>query len=111
MEEMFHFSPDRRVKDWIFLKEHMIIKVYGFSHEPYILPAFLTPRIFALEFIRHKLIVENEHFITFRKVCEIKFHLKVGQFIIKNKISLPMIEGLLQDMNFMKATKVNYDPH
>ena len=22
-----------------------------------------------------------------------------------------MVDGLLQDMNFMKATKINYDPH
>ena len=57
MEEMLEFSPDIRVGDWFLLKEHTIIKVYGFVHEPYILPTFLTPMILALEFIRHKLIM------------------------------------------------------
>ena len=61
--------------------------------------------------MRHKLIVGNAHFLSFRKASEIKFPLKVGPFIIKNKASLPLVEGLLQDMNFMKATKINYDPH
>ena len=93
------------------LKEHTIIRVYGFFHKPYILPVFLTPVIFSLEFIRKKLTVENELFINFKKAFQIKFSLKVGPLLIKNKVSLLVIEGLLQDMNFMKATKVNYDLH
>ena len=95
MEEMLEFSPDIRVGDWFLLKEHTIIKVYGFVHEPYILLTFLTPKILALEFIRHKLIMENEHFLSFRKASEIKFTLKVGPFIIKNKFSLLVVEILL----------------
>ena len=78
------------------LKEHVIIRFYGFSHEPYILLAFLTPKIFSMEFIRQKLIVENEHFINFRKASKIKFPLKVDPFIIKNKVAFPVFEGLLQ---------------
>ena len=65
------------------------------------MPTFLTPRIFSLEFIIQKLIVENEHFLSFRNSYEIKFPLKVGPFIIKNKAALSVGEGLLQDMNFM----------
>ena len=111
MEEKLQFSPDRRVGNCFFLKEHTIIKVYGFFHEPYIFPTLLTPKIFSMEFIKHKLIVENEHFINFRKDYEIKLPLKVGPFVIKNKASLLVIEGLLQNMNLMKSTKINYDPH
>ena len=76
MEEMLQFDPDRRLVDWFLLKEHTIIRVYGFVHESYILPAFLTPDIFTLEFIRQKLIVENEHFLSLREDLEIKFPLK-----------------------------------
>ena len=82
-----------------------------FSHEPYILPAFLTPRIFALEFIRYKLIVENEHFINFRKYLEVKFPWVVGPFIIKSKDTVPVIESFLKDMGFQITTTVNDDPH
>ena len=73
MKESLQFSPDKRIGDWFLLEEHTIIRVYGFTHEPYILPAFLTPIIFPLDLIRKKLIVENEHFINFRKASEIKF--------------------------------------
>ena len=60
-------QPYKRVGDCFFLKEHTTIIVYGFVHEPYILLEFLTPSIFALEFIRHKLIIENHHFLRSRK--------------------------------------------
>ena len=73
MKEFLQFSPDKRIGDWFLLEEHTIFRVYGFTHEPYILPAFLTPRMFALENIIKNLIVENEHFINFRKASEIKF--------------------------------------
>ena len=46
----------------------------------------LTPRIFALELIKKKLIIENEHFINSRKSWEIKFLWMVGPFINKRKI-------------------------
>ena len=82
-----------------------------FYHEPYILLVFLTPRVISLEFITRKLIVENEHFISFKKAYEIKFPWEVGPFIIKNKAALPVVESLLQEMNFNKAFAVNYDPH
>ena len=105
MEEFLQFILGRRIGYWFILKEHTIIRFYGFIHEPYIFPAFLTPSIFSLEFIRKNLIVENEDFLRTRNSSKIKFPLKVGPFIIKNKASLPVVEGLLQDMNFMKATK------
>ena len=55
--------------------------------------------------------MENEHLLIFRKSYEIEFPLKVGLFIIKNKVSFPVVEGLLQEMNLMKSTKTKYDPH
>ena len=85
MEDMWQFYPNGKVGDWFLLNEHTIIRVYDFFHQPYMLPAFLTPIMFSLEFITKKLTVENEHFINFRKAYEIKFSLKVGPFIIKNK--------------------------
>ena len=91
MKKSFQFTPDKRIGDWFLLEEHTIIRVYGFSHEPYILLAFLTPRIFALELIIQKLMVENEHFISFRKASKIKFPWVVGPFIIKSKSPLAMI--------------------
>ena len=92
------------------MEEGIVVRVYGFVHQSYVLPTFLTPRIFALELIKKELIVENEHFINFRKSLEIKFPWVVGPFIIKSKVSLPIVESLLKEMDFKTTFVVNYDP-
>ena len=55
--------------------------------------------------------MENEHFISFKKDSKIKFPWVVGPLIIKNKVSLPIIEILLQEMNFKKLFAFNYGSH
>ena len=45
MKEALQVSPYRKIGDWLLLEENTIIRVYGFIHEPYVLPSFLTPRI------------------------------------------------------------------
>ena len=61
--------------------------------------------------MRQKLYVEEEHFGAFKKSSNVKFPLKVGPFILKNKSALLVIEKLLEFMDFQKEQKVNYDPH
>ena len=84
IKEALQFSLDRKIGEWFQLEERTIIRVYGFTHEPYIFPTFPTPRFFSLKFIRHKLIVENEHFISFMKSYEIMFPWVGCPFTIKN---------------------------
>ena len=107
MQESLQFTQDREIGGWFLLEEHTFIRVYGFTHERYIFPAFLTLRVFALDIVRQKLIVENEHFISFKKSSEIKFPWVIGPFII---VTLPVVESLLQEMDFKKDFFVNYDP-
>ena len=104
-------SPEDRVRDWFLHKDCTVLRIYGFTGEPYKLTAFLTPRVFALVFMRQRLHSEEEHFGAFKKSSNIKFPLKVGPFIFKNKGSLVFIERLLGNMEFQKEPKENYDPH
>ena len=64
-----------------------------------------------MEFIRQKLIVETKHLLNFKKSTEIKYPWVVGPFVIKNKDSLRMIEGLHKEMGFSIEPTINYDPH
>ena len=86
-------------------------KLYGVFHQPYRLPAFLTLRVFALELIRQRLIVENENFPSFRKYSEIRFTWAIGPFNIKNKDDIPLVESLIRDLGFPTMAGINYDPH
>ena len=80
-------------------------------HQPYILPAFLTTRIFSLEFLRQRLIVEEEHILNFRKSLDNKFPWEKGPYVVKSRAAIPVIDSLLKSMGFSLGDDVNYDPH
>ena len=84
MKETLHFSLERRIGDWFLYEYGTMIRLYEFFHQPYILPSFLTMRIFSRELIRKQLIVEYDHFPNFKKTSEIKFSWIVGPLVIKN---------------------------
>ena len=50
-----------------------VIWVYGYQEGPYLLPVFLTPIIFALEFIRQRIISKTEHFLKMHNASNLKF--------------------------------------
>ena len=82
---MMQSSPEDRVGDWFLYKDFIVLRIYGFNGESYRLPLFLTPRIFALEYMRKRVHAEEEHFGAFKKSSNIKFPLKVGSFIFVGK--------------------------
>ena len=78
-------------------------------HQLYILPAFLTTRIFSLEFFRKRLTVEGEHILNFRESLDIKFPWVIGPYVIKSTTALPIIDNLLRSMGFSLGSPINYD--
>ena len=93
MKELLQLSHEIRVGDWFLSKHNILIRVYGFAHQPHVLPAFLTVRVFALE-LKQRLIVEYEHFLRYKKPSGIKFPWKVGSLSIKSKAALPAIKNI-----------------
>ena len=80
-------------------------------HHLFVLPAFFTLRVYALELIMQRLVVDNEHFLNFKKSPNIKFPWAIGPFVIKNKVALPLIESILREMEFPIEDAIHYDPH
>lgn len=91
MKSKLQLSPKTRTGDWFLYKHHTVIRAYGFYEAPYLMPSFLTPRLFALEFIRKKLYYEIEHFLNHTKVSNLKFSFNVGPFIVKTKSALQVV--------------------
>ena len=111
MKEILQLSHERRIGNWFLFEHGTVIRVYPFFYQPYILPTFLTVRVFALELIRQRLIVEDEHLLIYNKPLEVKFPWKVGPFGIKSKSTLPTFESMLREMGFSVEVSINYDPH
>ena len=59
MRTILHLSTEKRIGDRLLFENGTVIILYVFLHSPYIFSAFLTPRVYSMEFIKHKLIVET----------------------------------------------------
>ena len=71
---------------------------------------YLTPSIFTLELIRHRISVDEEHFTMHRKDSWIKYPINFGPFVVKKPAALPMVEKVLKAMKFQVTHAQNYDP-
>ena len=111
MKEMLQLSPSKMIGDWFLTEFETVIRLYGFFHQPYLLPTFLTVMIFSLELIRHRLTVEEEYILIFRKSLGIKFLWEIGPYTVKRRNALPLVNSLLKSMGFSLGHAINYDPH
>jgi hypothetical protein len=56
MKSSLQPNPEYMIGDWVLFMHYTIIWVYGYQEGPYLFHVFLTPRVFALEFIRQRII-------------------------------------------------------
>jgi len=103
LRSLLQLTKSKAMGDWFFYEEETIIRVYGFLHQPYILPAFLTPRILCLEYAKQKIIYEDFHFENAHKASDLKLPVSLGPFILKNRSFLPAIETTLAQYQFKCA--------
>ena len=100
-------SHSKRIGDWFITEFRTIIRLYGFVHQPYILPTFLTARVFSLELINQRLTVEEEHFLNYKKSSNFIFPWEVGPYIVRRRDALVLVATLLKDMAFSLEQAVN----
>ena len=105
-------TPPLATGDWFLYEEHTIIRVYGFGGKPFILPAFITPRIFTMEFIRKKLASDELHFSDkIRKIPKtFRIPTELGPFIIKSQQAYDIVKEKLKKMKFPTVGPWTYDP-
>lgn len=104
-------SLDTRIGYWYLFENHTILRVYGFEEEPFLLPAFLTPNIYALEYIKKRFASDHEHFAKYHKTITFKLPYTIGPFSAKNRKARDITDDLLKNMKFQKGKKMHYDPY
>lgn len=109
-EDMKSLLQQESVGDWFLRKDNSLIRVYGFTASPLILPVFLTSTVFSLELMRQRLGAYIEHFISHKKSSQIKYPINIGPFILKKEATFPIIEEVLKQFKFRKEIPLNYDP-
>ena len=92
--------PDTKIRDWFLFEKHTIIRVYGYEEDFFLSPSFLTPRIYALEYIRKRFSSNYEHFAKYHKPIIFKLLYTIGPFSAKSRTTKEIANELLRNMKF-----------
>lgn len=74
-----------RIGDWYMYQIYTELRVYGCELAPYKLPKFLPVRIFALEYIRQMINVDEIHFVAAKKKSQFRIKSEIGPFIYNSR--------------------------
>ena len=111
IRQLLQLLNSKKIGYWFLIEFGMTIRLYGFIHPPYVLHAFLTPRVFSLELIQRKLIVEEENFLNFKKSLSLIFTWELKPCTIRSRDAFPLVANFLKGMEFSLGKAINYDPH
>ncbi len=67
IKRVLHISKKTKAGDWNFYQNHTEIKIYGCLHTPYKLPRYLPMRLFALEYYRQIINVDEVNYVNANK--------------------------------------------
>jgi hypothetical protein len=104
-------NPENIVGYWVLFMHSTMIWVYGYQEGPYLLPIFLTPKVFSLEFIMKRIILETKHFLKMHKASKLKFPFIIGPFVVNTRSCLPQIQAKLNKFGFTQLQERKYDLH
>lgn len=98
------------VGDWFCFKDYTVIRVYGFEGEPFRLPKFTSRRLFALEYLKQRLVVENDNFIKHKKASSMKFIFTLKTFVVKSIFVVTAIDQIIRSVSFDTDKALRCDP-
>lgn len=110
IKKVLQLSNQSKTRDSYLYQNHTEIRVYGSQLVPYMLPKYLSMRLFALEYIRKNLNSNEIHFISAKKKTQIKIKNQIGPFICINRNLGKEANRFLQEFKFRNNLKWNYDP-
>ena len=111
LKHVHQMDLESKFGDQFLYEYYTIIRIYGAEARPYQLPAFLTPRLYAFEFIKQKDGSDHKNIIGIHAKTNFRLPKKVGTFIVNESTVKPIVEKLLNYYHFQKDKDIKYDPH
>jgi len=110
IRRIMQLSDQSRICDCYLYQNYTKIRVYGCELAPNKLPKFLPMRIFALEYIRQMINVDELHFVSAKKKSQFRIKSHIGPFICNNRVAGEEADKILKEMNFTHSFTWSYDP-
>jgi hypothetical protein len=109
-KKLLLLTLDKRVGDYYIFEHYTKIRVYGCQLSPFHLPIFMTPRIFALEYVRQRLNSDEIHFVPNKYEVTFKLKKEVGPFIVNTRSTLQVTANMLSTLGLQQGEPWNSDP-
>jgi hypothetical protein len=96
-QQILHLSLETQTGDQYIFKQ-----VYGSELDPYLLPMYITLRLFPLEYHRQRLTTDHLHFISKSKKSYFILPTKTFSFIIKNRSIVDVVNKIVSSLGLKK---------
>lgn len=110
IKRILHLSEQTKIGDWYLYQDYTNIRVYGCELLPYKSPKFVPIRIFALEYVRKMINMDEMHFVSTKKKSEFKIKTQAGHFSSNARTIEKVGDVLLKQMKFKLNFSWSYDP-
>ena len=110
IKRVLQISKQTKVGDWYLYQNHIEIRIYGCLLAPYKLPRYLPMRLFALEYYRQIINVDEINFVNAKKKANLKIKDQLGPFICNSIEASKEADLILQNMKFQRSFVWRYDP-
>ena len=97
IKKVLKLSDQVQTGDWNLYQNYIELWIFGCELAPYKLPKFLPMRIFALEYIKKMLNMDEIHFVAAKKKYQFKIKTQIGPFIFKNMAKGEEVDKLLKN--------------
>lgn len=100
MRKVLQLPDQVQTWDWYLYQNYIELRIFGCELAPYKLPKFLPMRIFALEYIRQMLNMDEIHFVAAKKKSQFKIKTQIGPFICNSRATGEEADKLFKEMQF-----------
>jgi len=109
IKSVLQLSKQTKVGDWYLYQNYTEIRIYGFLLAPYKLSRYLPMKLFALEYYRQIINVDEVNFVTSNKKAYFKVKDQLGPFICNSREAGKEADLILQSMKFQRRFVWRYD--
>lgn len=107
---VLQLSKEYRVGDWYLYQNQIEIRIYGCELAPYKLPKYLSMRLFAREYYRLMINLDEVYFVKAKKKSQLRIKDQLGPFICNSREAGKEAEEILQRLRLKQSFIWNYDP-
>lgn len=97
IKRILQLSKQYRIGDWYLYENHTEIRIYGCELCPFKLPKYVPMRLFALEYFKQMIHIDQVHFCKAKKKAQLRIKNQLGPYVCNDREAWKEAEKILED--------------